>query len=155
MKTHVWTILNHTCNAKLDWTLNILFIISSIVTQFYQNLKHFMKVGLLSVNRSFLIIIWLGDCLLYLTVNNSSLMLGKFPVFLGWTSTKQRITCFTVPSVTLRSNHSTTDNSSFFFGLILYTLINNFSVLAGWSDRGFKACSYELLPTEPTQSVKE
>ena len=32
--------------------------------------------------------------ILYISVNNFSVMSGKFPVFLGKTSTKQRIKCF-------------------------------------------------------------
>ena len=38
-------ILNHTSNTKSNRTLNITYIVSSIVTQFYQKLKHlFMKM---------------------------------------------------------------------------------------------------------------
>ena len=33
-------ILNHSSNAKSNWTLNITYIVSSIEMQFYQKLKH-------------------------------------------------------------------------------------------------------------------
>ena len=33
-------ILNHTSNAKSNRSFNITYIVSSIVTQFYQKLKH-------------------------------------------------------------------------------------------------------------------
>ena len=42
-------ILNHTSNAKSNSSFNITYIVSSVVTQFYQNLKHLflkMKVDL-------------------------------------------------------------------------------------------------------------
>ena len=38
-------ILNHTSNAKSNRSFNITYIVSSIVTQFYQKLKHlFLKI---------------------------------------------------------------------------------------------------------------
>ena len=38
-------ILNHTSNANSNRTFNIIYIVSPIVTQFYQKLKHlFMKM---------------------------------------------------------------------------------------------------------------
>ena len=38
-------ILNHTSNAKSNRSFNIIYIVSSIVTQFYQEIKHlFMKM---------------------------------------------------------------------------------------------------------------
>ena len=33
-------ILNHTSNAKSNRSFNIIYIVSSTVTQFYQKLKH-------------------------------------------------------------------------------------------------------------------
>ena len=49
--------------------------------------------------------------MLYVPVNNFSAMSGQFPAFLGWTSTKQQITCLaeghnTVTPVRLTSNPS-------------------------------------------------
>ena len=45
--------------------------------------------------------------ILYVSVNNFSVMSGRFPVILGWTSTKQKSLCFAkehsaVPPVSLK-----------------------------------------------------
>ena len=61
-----YTKLNHTSNAKSSRTFNITYIVLSIVTQFYQKLKHLfmkMKVELHRPIIPLLIITCLGECL--------------------------------------------------------------------------------------------
>ena len=53
-------------------------------TLFYKGISRFSRTRF---------IICLFVLMLYVPVNNFSVMLGPFPVFLGWTSTKQRIKC--------------------------------------------------------------
>ena len=45
-------ILNHTSNAKSNRTINIRYIVSPIVTQFYQTLKHLLMKMKVDLHRS-------------------------------------------------------------------------------------------------------